>query len=211
MKKGFFIVLEGPDRSGKSTQAAMLKEWLEQRGIQTILTREPGGTAISEKIRKILLDPQVKAVPVAELFLFAVSRSQHTAEIIKPALASGKIVISDRFTMSTEAYQGYGRGLPAGMIRTVNRIATEGIKPDLTVVFDVPEQEFEKRIREAEEKNGPDRFEREDIEFRRRIQKAYRTFSRRKGIKRIDASKSIDEIQSELRVLVSETIKDDIR
>lgn len=211
MKKGFFIVLEGPDRSGKSTQAAMLKEWLEQQGMQTILTREPGGTAISEKIRKILLDPQVKAVPVAELFLFAVSRSQHTAEIIKPALASGKIVISDRFTMSTEAYQGYGRGLPAGVIRTVNRIATEGIKPDLTVVFDVPEQEFEKRIREAEEKNGPDRFEREDIEFRRRIQKAYRTFSRRKGIKRIDASKSIDEIQSELRVLVSETIKDDIR
>lgn len=211
MKKGFFIVLEGPDRSGKSTQAAMLKEWLEQQGMQTILTREPGGTAISEKIRKILLDPQVKAVPVAELFLFAVSRSQHTAEIIKPALAAGKIVISDRFTMSTEAYQGYGRGLPAGMIRTVNRIATEGIKPDLTVVFDVPEQEFEKRIREAEEKNGPDRFEREDIEFRRRIQKAYRTFSRRKGIKRIDASKSIDEIQSELRVLVSETIKDDIR
>ncbi len=211
MKKGFFIVLEGPDRSGKSTQAAMLKEWLEQQGMQTILTREPGGTAISEKIRKILLDPQVKAVPVAELFLFAVSRSQHTAEIIKPALAAGKIVISDRFTMSTEAYQGYGRGLPAGVIRTVNRIATEGIKPDLTVVFDVPEQEFEKRIREAEEKNGPDRFEREDIEFRRRIQKAYRTFSRRKGIKRIDASKSIDEIQSELRVLVSETIKDDIR
>lgn len=211
MKKGFFIVLEGPDRSGKSTQAAMLKEWLEQQGMQTILTREPGGTAISEKIRKILLDPQVKAVPVAELFLFAVSRSQHTAEIIKPALAAGKIVISDRFTMSTEAYQGYGRGLPAEMIRTVNRIATEGIKPDLTVVFDVPEQEFEKRIREAEEKNGPDRFERENIEFRRRIQKAYRTFSRRKGIKRIDASKSIDEIQSELRVLVSETIKDDIR
>lgn len=204
-------MLEGPDRSGKSTQAAMLKEWLEQQGMQTILTREPGGTAISEKIRKILLDPQVKAVPVAELFLFAVSRSQHTAEIIKPALAAGKIVISDRFTMSTEAYQGYGRGLPAGMIRTVNRIATEGIKPDLTVVFDVTEQEFEKRIREAEEKNGPDRFEREDIEFRRRIQKAYRTFSRRKGIKRIDASKSIDEIQSELRVLVSETIKDDIR
>lgn len=204
-------MLEGPDRSGKSTQAAMLKEWLEQQGMQIILTREPGGTAISERIRKILLDPQVKAVPVAELFLFAVSRSQHTAEIIKPALAAGKIVISDRFTMSTEAYQGYGRGLPAGVIRTVNRIATEGIKPDLTVVFDVPEQEFEKRIREVEEKNGPDRFEREDIEFRRRIQKAYRTFSRRKGIKRIDASKSIDEIQSELRVLVWETIKDDIR
>ena len=204
-------MLEGPDRSGKSTQAAMLKEWLEQQGMQTILTREPGGTAISEKIRKILLDTQVKAVPVAELFLFAVSRSQHTAEIIKPALAAGKIVISDRFTMSTEAYQGYGRGLPAGVIRTVNRIATEGIKPDLTVVFDVPEQEFEKRIREAEEKNGPDRFEKENIEFRHRIQKAYRTFSRRKGIKRIDASKSIDEIQSELRILVSETIKDDIR
>ena len=204
-------MLEGPDRSGKSTQAALLKEWLEQQHFHTVLTREPGGTAISERIRKILLDPQVKAVPVAELFLFAVSRSQHMAEIIKPALASGKIVISDRFTMSTEAYQGYGRGLPAGVIRTVNRIATEGIKPDLTVVFDVPEQEFEKRIREAEEKNGPDRFERENIEFRRRIQKAYRTFSTRKGIKRIDASKSIDEIQSELRVLVSKTIKDDIR
>ena len=207
MRKGFFIVLEGPDRSGKSTQAAMLKKWLEEQGLDTVLTREPGGTAISERIRKILLDPQVKAVPVAELFLFAVSRSQHTAEIIKPALAAGKIVISDRFTMSTEAYQGFGRGLSANIIRTVNRIATENIKPDLTVVFSVPEHEFEKRIRDEEAKNGPDRFEREGIEFRRRIQKAYKTFSRRKGIKSIDASKSIDEIQAELRILVSEMIK----
>ena len=202
MDHGFFIVLEGPDRSGKSTQAAMLKKWLESLGKAVVLTREPGGTAVSEKVRSVLLDPGMKISPLAELFLFAASRAQHTAEIIKPALSEGKIVISDRFTMSTEAYQGYGRGLPLGEIRTLNNIATENLQPCLTIVFDVSENEFDRRIRE-EEKNSPDRFERENINFRRKIRKAYSDFSLRPGITSIDASKTIDEIQSELRELIS--------
>ena len=202
MKKGFFIVLEGPDRSGKSTQASLLKQWLTEKGYSVVLTREPGGTAVSEKIRSILLDPSVKIGPFAEMFLFAASRSQHMTEIIKPAIAAGNIIISDRFTMSTEAYQGYGRGLPLDAIRQINNIATEEIKPDITIVFKVSEKEFDKRIRE-EEKNSPDRFEREDIDFRNKIIRAYSDFSSRKDINSIDASKSIEKIQSEIRAIIS--------
>lgn len=206
MKKGFFIVFEGPDRSGKSTQAALLKAWLEENGFDVILTREPGGTALSEQVRKILLDPNEKVSPLAELFLFSASRSQHTAEIIKPAIAAGKIVISDRFTLSTEAYQGYGRGLPLDEIQTINNIASESIQPDLTILFDIPEQEFEKRMRAEETKNGTDRFESEHLDFRRKIHKAYKDFAQRKGIKKIDASKSIDDIRKEVLRLVKEII-----
>lgn len=206
MEKGFFIVFEGPDRSGKSTQAALLKAWLEENGFDVILTREPGGTALSEQVRKILLDPNGKVSPLAELFLFSASRSQHTAEIIKPAIAAGKIVISDRFTLSTEAYQGYGRGLPLDEIQTINNIASERIQPDLTILFDIPEQEFEKRMRAEETKNGTDRFESEHLDFRRKIHKAYKDFAQRKGIKKIDASKSIDDIRKEVLRLVKEII-----
>ena len=202
MNKGFFIVLEGPDRSGKSTQASLLKQWLTEKGYSVILTREPGGTAVSEKIRGILLDPSMKIAPFAELFLFAASRSQYMKEIIKPAIAAGKVIISDRFTLSTEAYQGYGRGLPLDAIRQINDIATEGIKPDITIVFKVSEKEFDKRIRE-EEKNSPDRFERENIDFRKKIIRAYSDFSSRNDINSIDASKGIDEIHDEIRAIIS--------
>ena len=198
MKKGIFIVLEGPDRSGKSTQANLLREWLEGREIETVLTREPGGSAISEKIRQILLDPETRPVPLAELFLFEASRCQHAAETIIPALEAGKAVISDRFTMSSEAYQGYGRGIPLDKIDALNRIATFGIKPDITFVFNVSEQDFEKRIRE-QEKTNPDRFEREKLDFRRKIRQAFSVFAKRPGVYAIEASKGIDEIQEEIR------------
>ena len=201
MNKGLFIVLEGPDRSGKSTQAALLKAWLEKMGMEVVLTREPGGTAVSEKIRNILLDPEMKMASLAELFLFSASRCQLTQEIIKPALAAGKAVISDRFTMSTEAYQGYGRGLPLEEIRQINAIATDGIKPDITIVFEVSEKEFEKRIRE-QERICPDRFEREDIEFRRRIRQAFSELADRPGTVKIDSSKTIEEIHRQIKDII---------
>jgi dTMP kinase len=137
--KGFFIVFEGPDRSGKSTQAKLLTKWLKAKKKKVLLTREPGGTRLSEKIREILLDPKGQIEPLTELFLYETSRAKLTLSIILPALMAGKVVVSDRFTMSTTAYQGYGRGLPVGTVETLNRIATCGIKPDMTVVFKIPE------------------------------------------------------------------------
>lgn len=203
MQKSFFLVLEGPDRSGKSTQAALLKTWLENQGKTVVLTREPGGTAVSEKVRQILLDPAGKVAPLTELFLFATARCQHTLEIIKPALEQGKFVISDRFTLSTEAYQGYGRGINLDEIKKINNIATSGIKPNLTIVFNLPDEEFEHRIRKAELNAGPDRFEAENIDFRLKVKKAYADFSKRSGIITIDASKGIEDIQAELRKIVT--------
>lgn len=207
MNKGFFIVLEGPDRSGKSTQAALLKDWLLNLGYEVVLTREPGGTSVSEKVREILLDPKGNVAPKTELFLFATSRMQHTLEIIKPALLAGKIVISDRFIMSTEAYQGYGRGLPLNEIKIINKIATEGLKPDLTIVFNLPDEEFQKRIRNTDKAGGEDRIERESSLFRKRVADAYKLFSKNKGVKVIDASMPVAAIQNKLRLLIDKTIK----
>ena len=199
MPKGLFIVLEGPDRSGKSTQAALLKEWLKKTGRDVLLTREPGGTAVSEKVREILLDPAGNVAPMTELFLFETARMQHTLEIIKPALAAGKAVISDRFTMSTSAYQGYGRGLPLDKVETLNYIATEGLTPDVTFVFDLPEQEFAGRARETELSEGPDRIERESADFRKKVAEAYRELSRGQGIIKINAAGTVEEIQLAIR------------
>ncbi|MCK5358606.1 MAG: dTMP kinase, partial [Elusimicrobiales bacterium] len=108
-KKGIFIIFEGPDRSGKSTQAKLLVKWLEEKNRKVVLTREPGGTKLSENIRKILLDPHSSISPLSELFLYEAARAQHTSDTIMPALKKGQVVISDRFTLASIAYQGYGR------------------------------------------------------------------------------------------------------
>ena len=206
MKKGIFIVLEGPDRSGKSTQAALLKAWLEGLGRRVKLTREPGGTAVSEKVREILLDPASHITPMTELFLYETSRMQHTLEIIKPALKAGTVVLSDRYTMSTTAYQGYGRGLPLRDVATLNRIATEGLKPDLTIVFDVPARAFRERERAAEKLHGPDRMERQPAGFRARVRRAYAKLARQPGVKRVDAGRTVEEIQAELRRMIKKVL-----
>jgi dTMP kinase len=208
MKKGVFIVLEGPDRSGKSTQAALLKDWLERDMRRRVrLTREPGGTAVSEKIREILLAPDGRIEPMTELFLYETSRMQHTLEVIKPALEAGQVVLCDRYTMSTTAYQGYGRGLPLEAVETLNRIATEGLEPDLTVVFDVPARAFRERERAAEKAGGADRLEREPAAFRAKVRAAYARLARRPGVRRVDAGRTVDEVQDELRKLVLRALK----
>ncbi len=204
MKKGVFIVLEGPDRSGKSTQAALLKDWLEKRGREVVVTREPGGTYLSEKIRRILLDPKSDIEPMTELFLYETSRIKHTLEKIIPALKAGKVIISDRYTLSTIAYQGYGRGLDLRTVETLNRIATLDLKPDLTIVFYMPDRIFSQRERP---RNSRDRIERAPDTFRRRVNRAYKLLARRPGVERVDAGRSIDEIQADVRALAAKVLR----
>lgn len=167
--KGLFVVFEGPDKSGKSTQARLLADTLRGRGHEVLHTREPGGTSVAEGVRKVLLDPTLTIDPLAELFLYEASRAQHTNEKIIPALKAGQIVISERFTMSTDAYQGAARGLGLKTTTTLNKIATSGLKPDLTILLDIPVAEFDSRDQGRE----LDRLERENAEFRLKVRKGY--------------------------------------
>lgn len=204
MKKGLFIVLEGPDRSGKSTQAALLKAWLEGFGREVTVTREPGGTRLSEQIRKILLDPESHIEPMTELFLYETSRIKHTLEKIIPALKAGKVIISDRYTLSTTAYQGYGRGLDLKTVETLNRIATMDLKPDLTIVMDIPDKVFSQRERLTQ---GRDRIESEPDQFRKRVNRAYKLLARKPGMTRVDGGRSIEAIQADIRARVAKLLR----
>jgi dTMP kinase len=167
--QGLFIVLEGPDKSGKSTQARMLVSALKAKGLEVLHTREPGGTSVAEGVRRVLLDPALTIDPLAELFLYEASRAQHTNEKIIPALKAGMVVVSERFTMSTDAYQGAARGLGLKTTTVLNKIATSGLKPDLTVLLDIPVAEFDDRDKGRE----LDRLERENAEFRLKVRKGY--------------------------------------
>ena len=199
--KGKFIVLEGPDRCGKSTQAKMLYNQLVARGKEVILTREPGGTPTAEKIRQIVLEPGLDVRPMAELLLYEASRAQHTQEKILPALEAGKIVICERYTMSTCAYQGYGRGIDLKIIDTLNQIATLGTVPDLTLVFLMSDKYFTQRG----EYLFSDRLEQEDISFRQKMRKGYlEMIERTPHAYLLDADKNIEEIQARVLQLLQE-------
>ena len=166
---GLFIAFEGGEGCGKSTQSRLLLKKLEQRNIPAVLTHEPGGTALGDELRKVLKKKQGSSIsPQAELFLVAASRVQLVAEVIRPALEEGKVVICDRFTYSTLVYQGYGRGLELSFVETVNNIATQNLKPDLAILLDiVPEQGL------ARKRSLRDRFELEDLSFHRRVRGGY--------------------------------------
>lgn len=208
MKRGIFIVLEGPDRSGKSTQADLLKAWVEKTyKREVLLTREPGGTYLSEMIRKILLDPKSHIEPMTELFLYETSRIKHTLEKILPALKAGKVIISDRYTLSTTAYQGYGRGLDLKTVETLNCIATLDLKPHLTIVFDIPDKVFAKRERLAQKVAGPDRIESASAAFRKRVNRAYKLLARKPGMTRVDAGRPVAEIRDDIRKHVEKLFK----
>lgn len=153
-----FITFEGLDFSGKSTQVKLLSERLTQSGVKNVVVRDPGGTAIGERIRTVLLDRKVHEMSdYTELFLFSASRSQLVHEIIKPTLDQGTVVVLDRFYDSTTAYQGWGRGLPVESIRTINRLASHGLVPDITYFIDIPVDEVERRMQR--QKAGADRME----------------------------------------------------
>ena len=197
--KGKFIVLEGPDRCGKSTQAKLLYNYLLERGCDAVLTREPGGTPTAERIRQIVLEPGLDVRPVAELLLYEASRAQHTQEKIIPALQAGKIVICERYTMSTCAYQGYARGLDLKLIETVNHIATTGLKPDLTLVFLMSDKYFSSRG----EYLFSGRLEREDMEFRQNMRHGYKKLAEQtENAYLIDADADVDAIRARVAELV---------
>lgn len=167
-----FITFEGLDYSGKSTQVRRVAERLSRDGRSVLVVREPGGTALGEKIRPLLLDKTSKGMTDAsEMLLFSASRAQLVAEVIKPALESGTIVVCDRFYDSTTAYQGWGRGLPLDAVRAINTTATSGLVPDITFFLDVPVEEIERRMKRSGTRR--DRMESNDVMFHERVRRGY--------------------------------------
>ena len=173
--RGVFIVLEGPDKSGKSTQAETLVASLRKAGLEAVHTREPGGTGLAEAVRRVVLDPDLRVHPLAELLLYEAASAQHTAELIRPALARGAVVVCERYTLATLVYQGLARGLGVGLARRVDRVATGGLEADLTLVLDIPPELFKRR----DPARVQDRLEREAPAFRRRVRDGYRMLARR--------------------------------
>ena len=190
--QGKFIVFEGPDRCGKSTQATILSKYLTGLGYDVITTREPGGDKVAESIREILLDPKNTVSPMAELLLYEASRAQHTEQKIIPALREGKIVICERYTMSSCAYQGYGRGIDMEVINKLNSIATYDVKPNLTLVFLMSDKYFTQRG----EYLFSDRLEQEDEAFRHKMRRGYREIAAKTpNAVIIDADRPVAEIE----------------
>lgn len=203
MKKPLFITFEGCEGCGKSTQAKLLADHVKRRGRSVVLTREPGGTRLAEAIRTVLLDPKNIILPRAELMLYEASRAQHVEEIIHPALKAGKIVICDRFTDATLAYQGYGRGLDLRTIRELNRTAADGLVPDLTIYLDIPAESGLKKAKTL--KHGGDRLEREALSFHRRVREGYLALAKKepRRIVTIKTASSKEETHSRIKAAVS--------
>jgi len=191
-RRGFFITLEGPEGSGKSTQVRLLADTLRNRGYDVLLTAEPGGDAVAQEIRAIVLHGKAEIVPEAELLLYLAARAQHVRHIINPALDEGKIVISDRYADSSFAYQGYGRGIDIESLRCLNDFATSGLKPDLTILLDVP---VELGLKRQQDRN---RFEAESVEFHQRVRNGFLKLAKQEPDRwvTIDASKEIEEVES---------------
>lgn len=197
MKRGFLITFEGTEGSGKSTQARLLFDWLKSMNAPCMFTREPGGTGVGEAIRSILLSPAHHNLTAkAEVFLFLAARAQLVSEVILPALREGTIVIADRFSDSTFAYQVFGRSLPQRPVMLFNRFATSALKPDLTFLVDVPVATGLKRAQVL----GSDRFETEAITYHNKVRQGYLLLARRaRGrIKLINGDQSIEQVQKEI-------------
>lgn len=171
---GTFITFEGIDGSGKSTQLRLLANFLKQAGCDVLLTREPGGTPVGNRLRAALLDAQEEVDPLTELLVFAADRAQHVRRVLRPALESGQVVFSDRYADATAAYQGAGRGFSPELIAEIIELATEGLKPDLTLLFDLSVEDSGVRTRRrANGKQQGDRLDAETSEFHTRVRDAY--------------------------------------
>lgn len=204
--KGLFIVMEGPDGSGKTTQINLLKQYLEEAGYECLITREPGGTVIGEEIRQLILNPEYKEMsPVTEMLLYAASRAQLVHEVIGPALEAGKIVISDRFVDSSIVYQGIARNLGISTVSAVNAPGIGIYRPDGIFFIDLSEAEG---LRRKKEQKKLDRMEQESIEFHHMVSEGYRkVLSNRPEVIKIDGNKEIDVIQKKIRNQVDELLK----
>ncbi len=206
-KRGIFLSIEGTDGSGKSTQIAKIISYLQEKGKDVVLTREPGGTPISEQIREMLLDTaNAKMTPLTEMLLYAAARAQHVQEKILPALAEGKIVLSDRYVDSSIAYQAYGRGL-GECVKTVNEIATGGLLPDLTIFLDLSPQEGILR-KSKEENHQMDRLEQEQAAFHERVYEGYLAAcaDAKNRVVRIDANKDVETVFSQIQAAVEQCL-----
>jgi dTMP kinase len=207
---GWFITFEGVEGSGKTTQIQLAGEFLREKGFPVFMSQEPGGTPLGERIREILLNRGGFDISgEAEVFLFAAARAQHTDAVIRPALEKGQVILCDRFSDATIAYQAYGRGLPLETVREICRFASRGISPHLTLLFDLPvekglERAF-RRIAGREEASREDRFEREQLDFHRRIREGYLTIAREEPgrVKIVDASRDIESTRREVRAILS--------
>ena len=204
--KGLFIVMEGPDGSGKTTQINLLKEYLEEAGYECLITREPGGTVIGEEVRQLILNPEHKEMsPVTEMLLYAASRAQLVHEVIGPALEEGKIVISDRFVDSSIVYQGIARKLGISTVSSVNAPGIGIYRPDGIFFIDLSEAEG---LRRKKEQKNLDRMEQEGIDFHHMVSEGYRkVLSGRPEVMKIDGGRSIDTIQKKIRNHVDELLK----
>lgn len=201
-----FITFEGPDGSGKTTQAKMLVEFLQARGEPVIYTREPGGTEISEQIREVILSTRNKSMrSETEVLLFSAARAQIVDQVIRPALAEGKIVVCDRYYDSTLAYQGYGLGLDLDALRAITKFATRGLVPDLTFYVDVPAEVGLARRHQGE----TNRLDQKDVDYHARVRNGYLELAKAEPHRFvvIDGTGTIEQVQEEIRARMMEELK----
>lgn len=204
--KGLFIVMEGPDGSGKTTQINLLEQYLKEAGYECLITREPGGTVIGEEVRELILNPEYKEMsPVTEMLLYAASRAQLVHEVIGPTLEAGRIVISDRFVDSSIVYQGIARNLGISTVAAVNAPGIGIYRPDGIFFIDLSEEEG---IRRKKNQKKLDRMEQESIDFHHLVSEGYRkVLAERPEVIKIDGGKDIDVIQKKIRNHVDELLK----
>lgn len=200
---GLFITFEGIDGCGKTTQMSLLAEYLKEKGIEVIITREPGSVGLGEKIREILLNYEGDVSSNCEAFLFLADRAQHIDMLVKPAIDGGKIVLCDRHTDSTIAYQGYGRGVDLDRIKMLNNIATSGLKPDLTFIFDIDVKTALDRVGKSQ-----DRMESAGLEFFEKTRKGYLKIGKEEPerVKVINSNDSIENIFDQVKNIIDKEI-----
>ena len=203
---GTFIVVDGPDGAGKTTLVRRLASRLRTAGHEVLEVRQPGGTPVAEAARAVALDADMHASPLAELFLILAARADQGEKVIRPALERGQVVLSDRYDLSTEAYQIAGRGLPRDRVMEANELATGGLRPDLTIVLDLPAEVGLKR--QARDRKVPDRIEREGREWHERVAGVFLQASG-SGVVHVDATESVDAVEraawSAVKLHVAET------
>jgi dTMP kinase len=212
LRLSLFITFEGVEGSGKTTQIERLKRYLTQKGIPCKVTREPGGCPIGERVRKILLNPNHQEMsPLSELLLYEASRAQHVREVIKPLLRKEGVILCDRFSDASIAYQGYGRKVDLKWVEKLNHLSSQGVKPDLTLLLDCPSDVGIKRAlqrNEALKREKEDRFEREKIQFHQRVRRGYLSIAKKEPdrVKVIDTREGEEKVFEKIRRIVDKLL-----